>query len=72
MKEKIKVTKEVFQKEFYPGSCRCCTFYNEKQDECEIEEEAKRVTLADGLEAGYDYADLTKMDCTAWDYMYTT
>lgn len=38
MKNKIKVSAEIFRKEFSPGYCPMCIHFNESKDCCELEE----------------------------------
>lgn len=72
MKEKIKVSKEVFQKNFCPGWCKYCIYFDEEKEICEEEKKAREFTISEGKKLGYTQSDLDKMDCFMWEYKYTT
>lgn len=69
---KIKVTKEQFNRNFYPGSCKVCAHYNEKTESCTIDETAKFETHNFEHKYDFDNDDSGKMDCVCWEYKYTT
>lgn len=70
MRQKIKVSKEIYRNNLSIGYCPFCIYYDPKTDSCTIEEEANYRTAEEARIMGYDLADATKMDCVMWDYIY--
>lgn len=68
---KEKVSKEVFQKNYNPGFCGVCEHFNEEHEVCEIED-VHKFNENETFENGYDAEYSNKMDCTMWEYKYTT
>lgn len=67
---KITVTREVFNKNFYVGSCEVCEHFDEETKTCKIEEIARLETRRFEHDNYFDEDDIGKMDCVCWEYKY--